>query len=139
MKVFLSIILTIIMFSCNEDKTEANEKTHIANKSVKLLPKNQSNTSNNKINFDPKKDLDKNKDKVTNHKDWILFSKEHKYKVVEYYTNLTYQSLGISPSIEVKEKEINMMLNKINSYYKNSRLSAEEKNIDIYELMLSVK
>lgn len=142
--IFLSLVLVI--YSCNDNKTEANDKTandlnnkpnnNLTIKQNKPISSNVPKSNMSKTNnFDPKKDADKNKDGIVNFKDWEKLSKSEKYKLISYYNDLTNQSLGLYPSKEIREKEINTISDKISKVYLSK--NTEQKSIDIYELILS--
>lgn len=142
MKKFIYLSLIIFIYSCSENKTEANDKkiiiskvtTSVKNTQEKInIQKKQEQTDHK--NFDPKKDSDKNKDGIINFKDWEKTDKNEKYKIIAYYNDLTNQSLGLYPSKEIREKEINSIINKITKIYSSN--NNDQKYMDIYELILS--
>ncbi|MFN8575741.1 MAG: hypothetical protein U0354_02675 [Candidatus Sericytochromatia bacterium] len=143
-KKILFTSLLILTFSCNESNsrnnnqdTKKNTEKETSNKISKVSSKPKDNYVNfdNKSNFSPKEDADINKDGVINYKDWNSLSKDNRYKLIQYYNNLTYQSLGLNPSKDIKEKEIKSTIDKLNKIYLSN--NSDNKNLDLYELILS--
>lgn len=143
MRKIIYIVLSVMLFSCSNEKSQENEEI-AKNDNNKIasavVEKNNKEKVVKSEKFDPKRDADKNKDGIINGKDWVRLSRSQRYKLVEYYTDLTYKSLGINPAKDIKEKEVNGMISKLDYHYTGLKsYTSGEKNIDIYELMLSAK
>lgn len=142
----LNIAFLFFIYSCSSQQTENKEVAKT--KDVKNITHDlKTNQIKKEIKKEVKqndilKEADIDKDEEIDGNDWIKLSKEQKYRLVNYYNNMTNQSLGLKPSKENQEKEIGKMTLKLDNYYKvNDPKNRYQDYVDrnVYEVMTSVK